>query len=114
MSYWFADSLRAGAFAPARKLSTNLNDINHCRVYSEKTPDDGQKNRPKHVQFHSKNKFEKLLHLVGFITMKFSVYPRVLKASSNLTLKRKLCCSCLCISHQSLMPTVSGKYFRNR
>jgi len=22
---------------------------------------------PKHVQFHSKNKFEKLVHLVGFI-----------------------------------------------
>jgi hypothetical protein len=32
-----------------------------------KTPDDGQRNRPKHVQFHSKNKFEKSVHLVGFI-----------------------------------------------
>jgi hypothetical protein len=31
------------------------------------TPDDGQRNCPKHVEFHSKNKFEKLLHLVGFI-----------------------------------------------
>ena len=26
----------------ARKLSTNLYDIHHCCVYSEKTPDDGQ------------------------------------------------------------------------
>jgi hypothetical protein len=32
-----------------------------------KTPDDGQRNCPKHVEFHSKNKFEKLVHLVGFI-----------------------------------------------
>jgi hypothetical protein len=32
-----------------------------------KTPDDGQRNCPKHVEFHSENKFEKLVHLVGFI-----------------------------------------------
>ena len=36
-----------------------------CTV--EKTPDDGQRNCPKHVEFYSKNKFEKLVHLVGFI-----------------------------------------------
>jgi hypothetical protein len=32
-----------------------------------KTPDDGQRNCPKHVEFYSKNKFERLVHLVGFI-----------------------------------------------
>ena len=32
-----------------------------------KTPDDGQRNSPKQVEFYSKNKFEKLVHLVGFI-----------------------------------------------
>jgi len=32
-----------------------------------KTADDGQRNCPKHVEFYSKNKFEKLEHLVGFI-----------------------------------------------
>ena len=32
------------------------------------TPDDGQKTCPKHVGFYSKNKLEKLVHLVGFIT----------------------------------------------
>jgi len=32
-----------------------------------KTPYDGQRNCPKHVEFHSKNKFEKLVNLVGFI-----------------------------------------------
>jgi len=36
-------------------------------VYSKKTPDDGQRNCPQHVEFYSKNKFEKLVHLVGFI-----------------------------------------------
>jgi len=74
MSYRFVVSCRAGSGwncsihpDPARKLSTNLNDIYHCCVYSEKTPDDGQRNCPKHVEFHFKNKFEKLVHLVGFI-----------------------------------------------
>jgi hypothetical protein len=49
------------------KLSANLYDIYYCFVYSEKTPDDGQRNSPKHAEFHSKNKFEKLVHQVGFI-----------------------------------------------
>jgi len=39
--------------------------ITVCTV--KKTPDDGERNCPKHVQFYSKNKFEKSLHLVGFI-----------------------------------------------
>ena len=39
--------------------------IAECAV--KKTPDDGQRNCPKHVEFYSKNKFEKLVHLVGFI-----------------------------------------------
>ena len=33
--------------------------------------DDGQKTCPKHVEFYSKNKFEKLVHLVGLIIRKF-------------------------------------------
>jgi len=33
-----------------------------------KTPDDGQRNCPKHVEFCSQNKFEKLVPLVDFIT----------------------------------------------
>jgi len=59
---------------PARKLSANLYDIHHCCVcvcvcvcVQWKIPDNGQRNRPKHVEFHSKNKFEKWVHLVGFI-----------------------------------------------
>ena len=38
-----------------------------------KTPDDGQKKFPKHVEFYSNNKFEKLVHLVGFIVRTPSV-----------------------------------------
>jgi len=41
-----------------------------CTV--KKTPDDGQRNCPKHVEFYSKYKFEKLVHLVGFITSNFT------------------------------------------
>jgi len=52
---------------PARKLSANLSDTYNCCVYSEKTPDDGQRNCPKHVEFYSKNKFERSVHLFGFI-----------------------------------------------
>jgi hypothetical protein len=36
-------------------------------MYTVKTPDDGQRNCPKHVTYYSKNKFEKLMHLVGFV-----------------------------------------------
>jgi len=32
-----------------------------------KTADDVQRNCPKHAEFYSKNKFEKLVHPVGFI-----------------------------------------------
>jgi len=40
-------------------------------VCTEKTYDDGQRNCPKYIEFHSKNKFEKLVHLVGFIISSF-------------------------------------------
>jgi hypothetical protein len=43
-------------------------------VYSEKAPDDGKRNCPKHVEFHSKNKFEKMVHLVGFNIQKWDEY----------------------------------------
>ena len=53
MSYRFADSLTASR-------SSTL-----CVQW--KTADDGQRNCPKHVEFYSKNKFEKFVHPVGFI-----------------------------------------------
>jgi len=47
---------------PARKLSANLYDIYYCCVSSEK-----QFLCQKHAEFYSKNKFQELVHLVGFI-----------------------------------------------
>jgi len=60
-------SLRSGS---GRNLLASCQQT--CMTYSiavctVKTPDDGQRNRPKHVEFYSKNKLEKLVHLVGFI-----------------------------------------------
>ena len=43
-------------------------------VCTVKTLDDGQRNCPKHVDFYPKNKFEKLVHLVGFIIRTAIVY----------------------------------------
>ena len=58
MSYSFVDNLRAGSGQ-------------NCKIpllcVRWKTSDDGQRNCPKHVEFYFKNKFEKLVHLVGFI-----------------------------------------------
>jgi len=51
----------------ADRCQQTLYDIHHCCVYSEQTPDDGQRNCPRHVEFCSKNKFEKPVHLVGLI-----------------------------------------------
>ena len=43
--------------------------VHRAVVYSVqcKTLDDGQRNCPKHVEFYSKNKCDKSVHLVGFI-----------------------------------------------
>jgi hypothetical protein len=54
---------------PAHKLSANLYDITLLCLL-RKTPDNGQRNCPKHVEDYSKNKSEKLVHLVGFIIRK--------------------------------------------
>ena len=58
MSYKFVDSSQA-ASKPVWHIPLP------CVQW--KTPDGGQRNCPKHVEFYSKNKFEKLVHLFGFI-----------------------------------------------
>ena len=67
-SYRFADSLRAGSgpncSQAVRKPVWHIPLL--CVQW--KTPDDGQRNSLTHIQFYSKNKFEKLMHIVGFIT----------------------------------------------
>jgi len=66
MSYRFADSLRAGS---GRSFWSCSQAVWHIPLLclQWKTPDDGKRNCPKHVEFYSKNKFEKLGHLFGFI-----------------------------------------------
>jgi len=46
-----------------------------------KIPDGGQRNCPKHVEFHSKNKFEKLVNLVRFIIWIY-IYINVILTNS--------------------------------
>jgi len=58
---------------PARKLSANFYDINPLLCVQRKIPDDGQRDFSKHVVFYSKNKFEKLVHLFGFVIRKYGI-----------------------------------------
>jgi len=41
-------------------------DVHHCCVYNEKLLMMDRGTVPKHVEFYSKNKPEKLVHFVGF------------------------------------------------
>jgi len=54
----------------ANKLSANLYDVYHCRVYSEKLLMMNRGTVRNMQEFHSQNKFEKLMHPVGFIIRK--------------------------------------------
>ena len=56
-TYRFADSL----------LANSQHNLYVFLCVQCQTPDDGQRCCPKHVEFDSKNKFEKLLHLLGII-----------------------------------------------
>jgi len=72
MSCRFADSLRAESERKVPSWSCSQPDSQTVwRIpllcIRWKTRDDGQKNCPKHVEFYSKNVFEKLVHLFGFI-----------------------------------------------
>jgi len=51
---------------------SDSSSAHHQGFVTVQTPDDGERNCPKHVEFHSKNKFEKLVHLVGFIIRNLS------------------------------------------
>jgi hypothetical protein len=53
-----------------------------CCVYSDDS-DDGQRNCPKHVEFYSKHKFEKLVHPVGFIIRRVAVQFIIITEYSN-------------------------------
>jgi len=80
VSYRFADSLRAGSgrnlqagsgrTIPSWSCSQAVSKpVWHIPLLCVqwKIPDDGQRNCPKQEEFYSKNLFEKLVHLRGFI-----------------------------------------------
>ena len=83
MSYRFSDSLRARC-ACSQAVSKPVWHIPLLCVQWN-TPDDGQRNFPKHVEFHSKNKFEKLVHLVSFIIRNLSRFK--VTWMSNVSIK---------------------------
>jgi len=60
MSYRFAERLLTSCQQTCMAYTIAV-----CRV--KITPDDGQRNRPKYVEFYSKNKLEKLVHLIGLL-----------------------------------------------
>ena len=80
------DSLRAGSGRSTLILLASCQQT--CMTYTiamctVKTPDDGQRNCPKHVEFYSKNTFEKLFHLVGVTTSrKYRKFTILIRASS--------------------------------
>jgi hypothetical protein len=70
-----------------------------------KTPDDGQRDCPKHAEFHSKKKLEKLVHLVGYIIritcvilVQFPVPPRWSKFRSCAFRYNRYCQLHLCVN----------------
>jgi hypothetical protein len=67
MSYRLCRLLARGIVIPLASSQHNLYDIYLLLCILWSTPDDGQRNCPKHVELYFKNKFEKLVHLVGFI-----------------------------------------------
>ena len=69
MSYRFSDSLREGSGWKLSCSQAVSKPVWHIPLLCVqwKTPDGGQRNCPKHVDFYSKNKFENLVHWVGFI-----------------------------------------------
>jgi hypothetical protein len=79
----FVDSLLASS-------QQNLYDIHLSLCIQYQTPDDGQKTWPKHVEFYSKNKFEKSVHLVGFIIRACS-YIRNSHTSADKAVRRLRC-----------------------
>jgi hypothetical protein len=60
-------------------------------VCTVKTPDDGYRNCRKHVEFYSKNTFEKLVHLVGFITGTNYAASHHTRSSSGFFLSTWIC-----------------------
>ena len=66
-SYMLCWMLASGILIPLASSQHNLYDINLLLCVQCWTPDDVQRYCPKHVDLYSKNKFVKLVLLIGFI-----------------------------------------------
>jgi len=59
--------IRILALYTQQYIQVMLTACNQHNIHDIHTPDDGHRYCPKHVESYSKNKFEKLVFLVGFI-----------------------------------------------
>ena len=59
--------IRVSILIPLANSQQNHYDIYQLLCVQYKAPDGGQKTCAKHIEFYSKNEFEKLVHLFGFI-----------------------------------------------
>jgi hypothetical protein len=72
---------------------THSNGMCNCCVYSAKTPpDDGQRNCLKHVEFYAKKKFEKLVHLFGFV---IRIYCNAQSPEHQIDQMNLICFNCV-------------------
>ena len=75
--WYMSYRLRAGSACSILILLTSCQQT--CMTYTTavctvKTADDGQRNCLKHVEFHFKNKFETLVHLVGISIRNLNIW----------------------------------------
>ena len=93
MSYRFAESLWAVPTWCCSHAVSKPVRVWHIPLLCVqwKPPDNGQRNCPKLMEFYSKNKFEKWVHLVGFIIRISKRYLKnTLKVEAEISSKRKL------------------------
>jgi hypothetical protein len=110
MSYRFVDSFRAGSWACCSEAVWK--PVWHIPLLCVQwiTPDDGQRNCPKQVDFHFQNKFEKLVHLVGFIIRRLVKY----NPASLSRLKRDILYNILSNIHVERLVPYVGKITGDR
>ena len=88
--YWLSLHL-----VPASKQSANLYDIYLVLCVESWTPDDGRKDRPKHVEWYSVK--SKIVHLIGFT---IEIFTTLWKFWDRRAVKAKACFAqnCRCYS----------------
>jgi hypothetical protein len=121
MSCRFADSLRAGSrwnclpsWSCSQAFSKPVWYIPLLCV-QWKTSDDGQRSCPKHVEFHSKNKFEKLGHIVGIIRNLTQLYTTCFPSWSGWNCSSILIllasCQQICMTYTIAVCTVKNSWW---